>query len=230
MKKFNIKNLKLKRQEKNVIYITIIVVIIVFFAKGEFKEFIKNEFKDTNSSNVQINEKINNTSDNVTNTQNNNSNIDTNVENTSPNVSKENFVEVKVKRIVDGDTIVVTLNNEDVKVRLIGINTPESTTKIETFGKEASNYTKEKLTDTTVYLEKDVSQTDKYGRLLRYVWLEIPNQITEDEIKKKMFNAILVLEGYAQVATYPPDVKYVDYLKNIQNIARDANLGLWKYK
>jgi micrococcal nuclease len=231
MKKFNIKNLKLKRQEKNVIYITIVVIIIVFFAKGEFKEFIKNEFKNSNSSDVQINEESNNTSDNVTNTQNNsNQNTNNTIEDTSPNVSKENFVEVKVKRIVDGDTIVVTLNNKDEKVRLIGINTPESTTKIETFGKEASNYTKDKLTNKTVYLEKDISQTDKYGRLLRYVWLEIPNEITEDEIKKKMFNAILVLEGYAQVATYPPDVKYVDYFKNIQSIARDSNLGLWKYK
>ena len=231
MKKFNISNLRLKRQEKNIIYITIIVVIIVFFAKGEFKEFIKNEFKDSNLANIEINEESNNTSDNITNSQNNSTqNTNNTIENTSPSISKENFVEVKVKRIVDGDTIVVTLNNKDEKVRLIGVNTPESTTKIETFGKEASNYTKDKLTNKTVYLEKDVSQTDKYGRLLRYVWLEIPNQITEDEIKKKMFNAILVLEGYAQVATYPPDVKYVDYLKNIQNIARDANLGLWQYK
>ena len=113
---------------------------------------------------------------------------------------------------------------------MIGVNTPESTTKIEKFGKEASNYTTEKLTNKTIYLEKDVNETDKYGRLLRYVWLEIPTEINESQIKEKMFNAILVTEGYAQVATYPPDVKYVDYFTKIQNIARDANLGLWQYK
>lgn len=143
-------------------------------------------------------------------------------------VEDKNFETAYVKRIVDGDTIVVTINKKDYKVRLIGINTPESTTKIEYYGKEASNYTTSILLNTTVYLEKDVSNTDKYGRLLRYVWMNIPSNIDDENIQKNLFNAQLLLEGYAKLATYPPDVKYVDYLKNYQEISRKENKGLWK--
>ena len=79
-----------------------------------------------------------------------------------------------------------------------------------------------------MYLEKDVSNTDKYGRLLRYVWMNIPSNIDDENIQKNLFNAQLLLEGYAKLATYPPDVKYVDYLKNYQEISRKENKGLWK--
>lgn len=149
----------------------------------------------------------------------------TNSINTTLDSSK--FVEAYVQRVVDGDTIVATINNTDYKIRMIGVNTPESTTKIEEYGKESSNYTNENLLGKTIYLEKDVSETDKYSRLLRYIWLEIPTAISEEEIQKKMFNAILVLNGYAQVATYPPDVKYVDYFTKIASKAREQKLGLW---
>lgn len=130
-------------------------------------------------------------------------------------------------RVVDGDTIVATIDNTDYKVRMIGINTPESTTKIEEYGKEASNYTNKSLLRKKIYLEKDVNETDKYSRLLRYIWLEIPTEISEKQIQEKMFNAILVLNGYAQVATYPPDVKYVNYFTKLQATAREQKLGLW---
>ena len=65
-------------------------------------------------------------------------------------------------------------------------------------------------------LEKDVSETDKYGRLLRYVWLG-----------GQMVNALLVQDGYAQVSTYPPDVKYQELFLALQREARDAGRGLW---
>ncbi|KZL89167.1 thermonuclease family protein [Clostridium magnum] len=110
---------------------------------------------------------------------------------------------------------------------LIGVNTPESTTRTEPYGKEASDYTKSQLTGKTVYLEKDVSETDKYGRLLRYIWLSIPNEISDSEIRSKMFNAILVQNGYAEVSTYPPDVKYQEYFTKYNYEARNANKGLW---
>lgn len=135
--------------------------------------------------------------------------------------------EAKVVRVVDGDTIVVSINGTEYKVRLIGVDTPESTIQHEPYGEEASQYTASMLTGKTVYLEKDVSETDKYGRLLRYVWLSSPYSLTDSEIRTKMFNALLVLQGYAQVATYPPDVKYAEKFVQYQREAVEKNIGLW---
>lgn len=72
------------------------------------------------------------------------------------------------------------------RVQLIGVNTPESTTRHEPYGKEAKQDAKEKLTGRQVWLQKDVSETDRYGRLLRLVWLEIPSDLMDKgEIRKK---------------------------------------------
>ncbi|OUM91274.1 MAG: thermonuclease [Parageobacillus thermoglucosidasius] len=115
-------------------------------------------------------------------------------------------------------------------MRLIGVNTPESTIRTEPYGKEASKYTKSKLEGKKVYLQRDVSQTDRYGRLLRIVWLQIPtDDMNESEIRTKMFNADLVLNGYAEPSTYPPDVKYADYFRKFAREAREENKGLWAY-
>lgn len=220
MKKF-----KLKKKEITAITTAIALILLAIFAKDDFITLFQNNNTTSDVSGlVTVNDTKEGNKIKDTNSINNNNNNDTST------VDSSKFIEAKVTRIVDGDTIVVNIQGTEKKVRMIGMNTPESTTKIEKFGKEASNYTTQKLTDKTVYLEKDVNETDKYGRLLRYVWLEIPNEITETTIKEKMFNAILVIEGYAQVATYPPDIKYVDYFTKIQNIAKDANLGLWQYK
>lgn len=143
---------------------------------------------------------------------------------TSDISSKLNLKKVTVSRVVDGDTVELS---DGSKVRLIGVNTPESTTRTEPYGKEASNYTKKQLTGKTVYLEKDVSETDNYGRLLRYIWLSIPEKINDSEIRSKMYNAELLLNGYAQVSTYPPDVKYQEYFTKYNSEARNANKGLW---
>lgn len=140
------------------------------------------------------------------------------------NSNKLNFQKVRVSRVVDGDTIETS---DGKKIRLIGINTPESTTKTEQYGKEASNYTKSQLEGKEVYLEKDVSETDKYGRLLRYVWLQQPETINEESIRKHMYNANLCLNGFAQVSTYPPDVKYAEHLTKFTAEARNSNKGLW---
>lgn len=156
--------------------------------------------------------------------KNNNNTTDSNIENT---IDDEIFEEAYVKRVVDGDTIIAVINDKEYRVRFIGMNTPESTTKIEEYGKEASEYTKLMLTGKNIYLQKDVSETDKYNRLLRYVWLEKPTEITEDSIREKMFNANLVLNGYANSATYPPDVKYSKLFIKFEKEAREKNLGLW---
>jgi Micrococcal nuclease (thermonuclease) homologs len=135
-------------------------------------------------------------------------------------LSTLNLKEATVSRVVDGDTMELS---DGSKVRFAGVNTPESTTTTEPYGEEASNYTKSQLTGKTVYLEKDVSETDKYGRLLRYVWLSIPKEINDSEIRTKMFNAILVQNGYAEASTYPPDVKYQEYFTKYNLEARNAN-------
>lgn len=127
------------------------------------------------------------------------------------------FENALVTRVVDGDTI--ELENGQ-KVRLIGINTPETkdpNKEIECFGDEASAKTSELLLNKTVLLEKDVSETDRYGRLLRYIYL--------DEI---MINEQLVKNGYALASSYPPDVKYQEKLKQAEIFARKNNLGLWE--
>lgn len=126
------------------------------------------------------------------------------------------FEEAKLIRVIDGDTIEVELNNKQYSVRLIGINTPESVapdsykTKNSIEGTEASNTVKDMLSDIeTIYLQKDISDTDKYDRLLRYVWVEKPTDENDiNEISTKMLNAILVNKGIAEIATYKPDTKY----------------------
>ncbi|PTQ50947.1 MAG: hypothetical protein HSCHL_2036 [Hydrogenibacillus schlegelii] len=132
--------------------------------------------------------------------------------------------------MVDGDTIHVALNGRDETVRLIGVDTPETVhpeKPVEPYGPEASAFTKSRLNGKTVYLEFDVQERDKYGRLLAYVWLDRPDEITDAEIRKKMFNAFLLLEGYAQLLTVPPNVKYADHFVRYQREAREASKGLW---
>lgn len=174
--------------------------------------------------------------DNGDSNDTNNSNFSTSTSTSSSNASNQSskspikYTVGTVTKHVDGDTVYVKINGQEYKLRLIGVNTPETKHPqkgVEYYGKEASNYTKSKLLGKTVYLEKDVSETDKYGRLLRYIWLEPPTKLTKEEIKTKMFNAILVANGYAQVATYPPDVKYQDYFLEFEREARSKNIGLW---
>jgi micrococcal nuclease len=129
------------------------------------------------------------------------------------------FTEARVTRVIDGDTIEVSIAGETHTVRYIGVDTPETvhpTEPVEYMGQEASDKNKELVGGKTVGLEKDVSETDKYGRLLRYVYLG-----------DLFVNAELVRLGYAQVSTYPPDVKYQDLFLQLQQEARDAGRGLW---
>lgn len=140
---------------------------------------------------------------------------------------KLGLVAATISRVVDGDTVQLS---DGSKVRLVGVNTPESTTRTEEYGKEASNYTKSKLEGKQVWLQKDVSETDRYQRLLRIVWLDIPTDDMDDqEIRTKMFNADLVINGYAEPSTYPPDVKYSEYFVKYAREAREANKGLWAF-
>lgn len=143
--------------------------------------------------------------------------------------SLEEFQRATLVRVVDGDTIVVEIEGEEYNVRLIGIDTPESVASKEYLdrtgkentedGKNASDFTKELLKNVeTVYLQKDVSDTDRYGRLLRYVWIEMPeDENSIEEISTKMLNGILVLEGMAKVATYEPDVAHQEDFEYLED-------------
>jgi len=125
-----------------------------------------------------------------------------------------------VVRVIDGDTIVVKYKGKEEKVRLIGVNTPEihhPNKGVERYGQAAASYTKKLLQNKQVRLEFDVQQRDKYGRLLAYVYLPDGTFV----------NARLVAEGYAQVMTVPPNVRYAGKFGELQRQARQANKGLW---
>ncbi|MCM3718148.1 thermonuclease family protein [Fictibacillus phosphorivorans] len=141
--------------------------------------------------------------------------------------NKFNLEAVTVYRAVDGDTLELS---DGRRIRLVGVNTPETTTRHEQYGKEASNYTSAQLTGKKVWMQKDVSDTDRYNRYLRLIWLSLPTDVmSEKEIREKMFNAKLVLNGYAEPSTYSPDVKYSDYFVKFAREARAKKTGLWAY-
>ena len=123
---------------------------------------------------------------------------------------------VLVTRVIDGDTIEIEGGQ---KVRYIGIDTPETVDPrkpVQCFGVEASNKNKELVSGKRVRLEKDVSETDKYGRLLRYIY-----------ICDTFVNLELVKQGFAYSSTYPPDVKYQSQFATAQKEAQEENRGLW---
>ena len=127
-------------------------------------------------------------------------------------------------RVVDGDTIRVTIDGTEHRVRYIGIDTPETVrpgSPVEEFAIEASDANRELLVGRRLVLERDVSETDRFGRLLRYIWT------VADADRYTFVNLELVRRGYAQVATYPPDVRYVDLFLEAQREAREAERGLW---
>lgn len=122
-------------------------------------------------------------------------------------------VMAKVTRVIDGDTIEIEGGQ---RVRYIGVDTPEVTGTAECFGIQASNKNKELVLNKNVELEKDVSETDRYGRLLRYVYID-----------GAMVNESLVREGFANASTYPPDVKHQSLFRTAEQEARNNNKGLW---
>lgn len=126
----------------------------------------------------------------------------------------------KVVRVVDGDTIVISINGREEKVRMIGVDTPESVSPDETKNTEsgliASDYTKKALEGKMVGLEQDVTERDKFGRLLFYVYLG-----------DVMFNEQLLRDGMALARRFPPDVKYAERFADLQKDAENRKVGIW---
>ncbi len=129
---------------------------------------------------------------------------------------------VKVVKVIDGDTLDVSLNGKTTRVRLIGVNSPESVDprkSVECFGVEASNEAKKLLLGQFVKLESDDSQQniDRYGRLLRYVYLEDGTS----------FNKEMIELGFANEYTYQTPYKYQKEFKEAEVEARLNKRGLW---
>lgn len=126
-----------------------------------------------------------------------------------------------VVRVIDGDTIDVEVDGQVLRVRYIGIDTPETNSGIEWMGPEATEANSALVEGQQVTLEWDVSETDQFDRLLRYVWIQRGGSWL-------LVNRELLLLGFAQVTTVPPDVKYVDAIfLPAQEEARRAGRGLW---
>ena len=125
-------------------------------------------------------------------------------------------------RVTDGDTITVRLDGRNEKVRLIGIDTPETKkpdTPVQCFGPEASAFTESLLPEgTALYLERDVEPRDRFGRLLAYVYLAADGTFVNLEI---------VRQGYARLLTIPPNVAHVDEFVEAARAAERDDIGLW---
>jgi len=129
-----------------------------------------------------------------------------------------------VTHVVDGDTLDALFDDGlEARIRFLGVNTPETVDprkEVECFGSQASNFSKEMLSGARVLLQSDpqADERDKYGRLLRNVYLEDGTD----------FNALLISEGYAYAyLSFPLDKERKAELKRLENEARDAERGLW---
>lgn len=122
----------------------------------------------------------------------------------------------RVARAIDGDTI--ELQNGE-RVRYIGMDAPEAVDlqkPVQCFGPEATERNRELVLGKSVWLAKDISEHDKYGRFLRYVWAG-----------DVLVNLELVKEGYALALAVPPDIKYREDIDAAEREAKTASAGLW---
>jgi micrococcal nuclease len=139
----------------------------------------------------------------------------------SSGIFQSDIPENKVIKVIDGDTIEIYQNQKIEKIRMIGLNTPETVAPnkdIECYGIEASSKLKDLLQGKIVKLESDETQEnkDKYNRLLRYVFLDGKN------INQKMIE-----EGYGFEYTFKKPYRYQKEFKLSESIAKEKNLGLW---
>ena len=154
-------------------------------------------------------------------------------------IRRNTVYKAKVERVIDGDTMIISFIFDDgskyqkERVRFLGVDTPETvhpTKPVQYYGKEASNFTKKTLDGETVWLQTDVGVKDRYDRMLAYVWLKEPTERElddEDAIRKYMFNARLLLDGYAQLMTIQPNSRYSNIFVHLQREARQEKKGLW---
>ena len=127
--------------------------------------------------------------------------------------------EVTLNKCIDGDTAWFNFKEEKIKVRFLAINTPESTNKIEKYGKEASEFTCNLLKNAKkIEIEYDdkADKKDKYGRYL--AWIFVDDKLLQD---------LIVSEGYAEIKYIYGDYKYLDTLNDSLKLAKKEGLNLW---
>ena len=115
-------------------------------------------------------------------------------------------------------------------MRFLGVDTPETVHPkkgVQPYGKEASNFTKNFLTGKNVWLEYDKNPTDRYNRHLAYIWLSNPKNINEDSIRRDMFNARLLIGGYAKTMFIKPNTRYANLFTKFEDEAKKSRKGLW---
>ena len=145
---------------------------------------------------------------------------------TKPNNSNnpnQNPEKQKILRVIDGDTLEL---EDGSRVRFLNMDTPETVKKdtaIMCYGKEASNYTKSRLSDKVVNLTIDKEGTDQYGRQLRFVFLD---GVDTTKIENS-FNAEMVKKGFARARMYSPNTTYRKDFEEYQKQAQAQKLGVW---
>jgi len=126
----------------------------------------------------------------------------------------------QVIKVIDGDTIVLKNGRH---LRYIGIDTPEinwkNISQSDCYAWQAREINKKLVLGKKIKLKKDVSETDKYNRFLRYVY-----------VGNLFVNDYLIKQGYAHLLTIPPDIKYSHIFKDSQKQAKKNNKGLWNSK
>lgn len=134
------------------------------------------------------------------------------------NVSAKEIV--TLNKCIDGDTAWFNLKNEKIKARFLAIDTPESTNKIEPYGKEASEFTCNLLENAQkIEIEYD-NNSDKYDKYDRHlVWVFVDDKLLQN---------LIVKEGYAEVKYLYGDYKYTNILENSLKEAKVNNLNMWK--
>lgn len=198
------KLLKRNITRRNIVFIGLISIITSFVAIGATAEPTQEESVVLESSTENVTPKAE-------------------TEVSSLSIDTANAEAAKILRIVDGDTIEVSIDAKTEKIRVIGIDTPETVDprkSVECMGMEASNKAKELLkVGNEVYLESDPSQDnrDKYSRLLRYIWIN----------ENLDFGKLMIEEGYAYEYTYDLPYKYQESYKRAQKKAEEDKKGLW---
>lgn len=137
-------------------------------------------------------------------------------------VNASTKVDASLYKCVDGDTAWFTVENENIKARFLAINTPESTTKVEKYGKEASKFTCDILTNSKkIVLEYDDNSNkfDKYNRHLVWVWVD-----------GELLQEVLLKNSFAEVKYLYGDYDYIDHLLEVEETAKKKKLNIWEDK
>lgn len=136
------------------------------------------------------------------------------------NAEASEKIEVTLSKCVDGDTAWFILDGEEIKTRFLAIDTPESTNEIEPFGKEASNYTCDLLTNANkieIEYDENSDKLDKYDRHL--VWVFVDDKLLQD---------LIIKQGLGQVDYIYGDYKYLTTLEASELIAKNNQVGMWQ--